>query len=59
MELTLNIKMDNAAFDDGNDGRYEAARILRGAADKLESGADYAPMMDVNGNKVGELNIDE
>lgn len=56
MTLTITIEMDNDAF---SDGPHEAGRILRVLAAKVENGADYAPCMDVNGNKVGELNISE
>lgn len=55
MELTLKIRMDNAAFEDAP--HVEAARILREAALKLENGYDGAKLFDYNGNKVGSFSI--
>lgn len=58
MEAKINIKMDNAAFEDL--GRAtELGRILRKLAGKIEGG-ELPPvaLMDVNGNKVGEFTID-
>ena len=58
MKLTLTINSDNAAFDDGNDGRTEAARILRSAVTWLEEGSPKRfGLYDINGNKVGEAKI--
>lgn len=59
MILTLNITMDNAAFDDGNEGRTEAARILRKVADRIEAGHHHQRLMDINGNHVGDMEIDD
>ena len=60
MKLTLEIKMDNAAFDNDAPG-IEAARILREAAERLEEfgSDDFFFLMDINGNKVGELEVTE
>ena len=60
MKLTLEIKMDNAAFDNDAPG-IEAARILREAAERLEEfgSDDFFFLMDYNGNKVGELEVTE
>ena len=58
MKATITINMDNAAFD----GRpaTELSRILRKLAKRIEEeGPDYVPMMDENGNKVGEFNISD
>lgn len=57
MKLTLEFNMDNAAFGDGHE--YEAARILRKYADNIEAGADYVALMDINGNRVGTMSIEE
>lgn len=60
--FTLYVDTDNAAFDatrfgaDGEGPRYEIARILREAADKIErNGVAFASetIRDVNGNDVG------
>ncbi len=59
MKLKLEIEMDNAAFDDGNGGNSEAARILREAADRIESGNDNTGLLDSNGNRVGNCCIED
>jgi hypothetical protein len=53
---TIKIECDNAAFEDGNGGGFELARILRRVADKVEAhGADYGVrILDSNGNHVGD-----
>jgi hypothetical protein len=62
MECKITIKMNNAAFSDEL-FHYELARILRKLADKVESEGDYQvsidtiPALDINGNRVGELEI--
>jgi hypothetical protein len=60
MKLTLEINMDNAAFEDSPG--QEAARILRLAARKVE-GAEAQdigsfPLLDSNGNKVGRVTVE-
>jgi len=62
MKATIIIDMDNAAFADGYNGD-ELARILH----KLASGqrgirlqpSDGEALYDVNGNKIGDLDIIE
>ena len=61
MELTVNIGMDNAAFEPHPGD--EAARILRNLADKLD-GVDFADdydcnirLIDFNGNSVGTATV--
>jgi len=60
MRLTLEIKMDNSAFDDGNNG-YEVARILTTLAAKSRDGVlrsgDLSLLTDINGNTVGVAKI--
>ena len=53
--VTIQIKTDNAAFDNFD---IETARILRKLADRIEYGGkgEYIPVMDINGNKVGDFN---
>jgi hypothetical protein len=52
--FTLKIEMTNAAFDDGDGGRWELVRILRDTADRIEGGAATLGLVrDTNGNKVG------
>jgi len=61
MKITLEIKTDNAAFEEcaGN----EVARILRVLADKVERWPGInefkLSVMDINGNKVGFLQAEE
>jgi len=53
MKLTLEIKMDNAAFDDDQ----EIVRILRHAAERVSEGNSVKEskyvLCDINGNVVG------
>ncbi len=61
MKVTLTITTDNAAFVDLPPER-ELARILRGAAERvIMKGLNNAQgyLHDVNGNKVGELKVEE
>ncbi len=58
MKLKLTMEMSNAAFDDGADGRMEAARILKSAVTWLEENSPTKfGLYDINGNRVGELKI--
>lgn len=51
--ITITIKTDNAAFQDGN--RYhEIARILRAMADQVEHNHTVS-VRDVNGNTCGTV----
>jgi len=55
-KFELNIATDNAAFDNASGGADEVARLLREAADKVESGGlsgQERPLRDINGNTVG------
>lgn len=63
MTMTITMSLDNAAFDDGagNVNGYEVARILRDWSkcidnETLDAGDDW-PLMDANGNKVGQVAI--
>lgn len=56
--FTLKINsMDNAAFADGN-AAVETARILREVATRLESGHESGLVREINGNTVGQWDID-
>lgn len=64
MHCKIEIKMDNAAFDWPSYGGLELARILREASKRAESleftlGQDSWPLRDINGNKVGQVIIEE
>jgi hypothetical protein len=64
MEARIRIEMENAAFDDDQDGHGELARILLDLAAQLDyrnggtltlSSTDPRPLRDFNGNTVGEI----
>lgn len=59
MKLTIRIRMDNAAFVP--DWSIEAARILQRAAQRLDELArgDSLPLVDYNGNVVGEVKVSQ
>jgi hypothetical protein len=52
------IRTDNAAFQDGDDGAAEVARILRDIADRIENGSREGSARDINGNNVGGWSLD-
>jgi len=57
--VDIKIETDNAAFEEDS-GSHEIARILHKLADQLiREETDYASLMDINGNKVGEYNVTE
>lgn len=59
MKLTIDVQMDNAAFDP--DLRSEAQRILEVAKAAFDFPMDtpyYRKLYDFNGNKVGQIRID-
>jgi hypothetical protein len=56
MQITIKIKCDNAAFEDC--AGSEVARILRKYADSIEGmEPEDGPLHDVNGNRVGQVDI--
>jgi hypothetical protein len=61
MRFTLELDMDNAAFDD--DESYELAAILERITEKVRtdwgSRLITGPVLDTNGNTVGRLEITE
>jgi hypothetical protein len=62
LKLKIEIVMDNAAFDPNEGGNgAEAARILRALATKIEGDTlaprDVRPLIDFNGNRVGEAKV--
>ena len=57
--MKIEFDTDNAAFtEDGWSGAAECARILRKIADQLDAGRIHAPIMDVNGNKIGSWDLE-
>lgn len=67
MKLTIEVELDNAAFDDDRDGieqegsMFETARILRVLAGRFAAGSwpMEGPIMDANGNTVGLVRVDD
>lgn len=60
MKLKIDIKMDNAAFEDAQGA--ECARILRTLAERIEDSDCLSPgvwstLIDLNGNRVGEAKV--
>jgi len=56
--FSLEIKTENAAFDDGNCAA-EVSRILRTVSEMVEAGIVGASIRDINGNTVGEWSFTE
>lgn len=59
MKATIEINLVNAAFDDGRDGRDELVRLLHMLAEFVARGTIRCPIRDINGNRVGEFNLEE
>ena len=58
--VTITVNRSNEAFDDGEYGNAETARILRKLADSIDVGHDVErPLLDSNGNTVGRVTITE
>ncbi|MGA2263863.1 MAG: hypothetical protein ABSH28_20825 [Acidobacteriota bacterium] len=64
MRMTIEVDMNNAAFTEDGPGAesYEAARILRDLADRIECHPHFSPghsqaLRDINGNEVGRMGI--
>ncbi len=56
MKFELKIESENAAFADFPS--METARLLRQTAYKLLDGSDSGVLMDINGNRVGDWDLD-
>lgn len=63
--MELKIKTSGAAFCDPDTGDYsdlyssmECVRILQKVIDALEAGRTYGTIMDLNGNRVGQWQLD-
>ena len=61
MKIRIEINCDNAAFEDDMFG--EVNRILGeklpGLSSEIAEPGDSYPLMDINGNKVGTLTVEE
>lgn len=59
--LKIEIKTGNAAYSENEkltwDGRYELAANLKVIADMIVNGENGDTIMDINGNKVGEWEV--
>jgi len=57
-KITIVIETGNAAFDDSP--ATEVGRILKDLADKFQySGVVIGTLRDINGNRVGTVNIEQ
>lgn len=62
--VKIQFTTSNAALRADEDGRdvvneYEVARLLRGIADRVESGVFSGKVVDYNGNVIGEYSVNE
>lgn len=55
--FTLTFRTANAAFTEHDDPTPEVARILADVAARVETGRRAGPVVDVNGNTVGEWTL--
>ena len=53
--MKINFSTDNASFDEYGDA--EVRRILEDIADRVERGYGYGPVIDINGNHIGEWSL--
>lgn len=54
MQVEITIKLGNETMQ----SRQDIANAIRNVADQfLKNGKNYYPIMDANGNKVGEFNL--
>lgn len=64
MRFKLEIECDNEAFADGGEHTIETAgaevvRILKKIVWHIEGGREDGPIVDINGNKVGEWGFED
>ena len=57
MKINIEIDLDNAAFEDGNNGAEELHRILDKMVYRVAAGWQGGKLIDVNGNTVGHWKI--
>ena len=53
-DFNISFNMDNAAFDDIDNGSGEVSRVLYAIADSFSDGNTDGFIYDINGNKVGK-----
>lgn len=58
MKFELKIETENAAFDGLGGPQLEAARLLRQTAEQLEAGSNNGSLTDINGNNVGNWDME-
>lgn len=51
--MTIQFKTENEAFSEENFEK-ECARILRKISTQVAGGDVYGPILDINGNKIGD-----
>ena len=57
MKFTMEVNMDNAAFEDSPEN--ELARILSVAAEQVKASYRSRTCQDINGNTVGQWNVED
>lgn len=59
--MKIEFTTTSAAFmpDNGGSKEYEITRILQKIIDDVENGVEHGPIMDINGNKIGQWVIEE
>jgi len=57
MQIKIEIDLDNAAFDDGNNGATELNRLLGTIPFRVAFGWQGGKLIDFNGNTVGHWQI--
>ena len=57
MKFTMEVNMDNAAFEDSPEN--ELARILSVAAEQVKASYMGRACQDINGNTVGQWNVED
>lgn len=55
-QLTIQINTDNAAFEDKEE---EISRLLKEVSRKIENGISSGNLKDLNGNNVGNFDLNE
>ncbi len=58
MDIIIMINCDNAAFEEGYEVYYILNKIARDERLRLASPGDCIPILDSNGNRVGQLEVE-
>jgi hypothetical protein len=55
--MKIEFSLDNAAFEEGDDAVDEVRQIFKEVLLRFAAGADAGSVLDSNGNKVGEWEV--